>query len=243
MTDVAQGVQVAIVTGAGSGVGRDTAILLAEYGYAVVLVARTLNKLEETAAMIREEVGDAATTLVCPADVADESAVASVVKQTLERFGRIDAVANCAGDAPLQPIERIDAAVLDRTLAVNLKSVIYMTKAVWPTFRAQKSGAVVNVSSMASIDPFKGFNIYAAAKAGVNLFTKATADEGARLNIIAAAVAPGAIETPMLRANFPEKIIPASKALDPAVVAGVIRDVLTGRRAITSGETILLPSP
>lgn len=234
---------VAIITGAGSGVGRDTAILLSEFGYAVVLVARTASKLEETAAMIREEVGESARTLVCTADVTDSTAVQDVVQKTLDAFGRIDAVANCAGDAPLQPIERITSKVLDHTLAVNLKAVVYITQAVWPTFRGQKSGAIVNVSSMASVHPFKGFNIYAAAKAGVNLFTKATADEGARFNVIAAAIAPGAIETPMLRASFSEKVIPPDKALDPIVVAGVIRDILTGRRKINNGETILLPSP
>ena len=96
---------------------------------------------------------------------------------------------------------------------------------------------------MAAVDPFVGFNVYAAAKAGVNLFTKAAADEGKKFNVIAAAVAPGAIETPMLRQNFPEKAIPTANTLDPLTVAGVIRDVLTGRRAVEPGELILLPSP
>ena len=136
--------------------------------------------------------------------------------------------------------------MLDDCIAVNLKSVIYLTRAVWPTFKAQKDaggGAICNVSSMATKDPFPGFNVYAAAKAGVNLFTKATADEGKRINVTAAAVAPGAIETPMLRANFPEKTIPTDKTLDPLTVAGVIRDVLTGAREFEPGETIFLPSP
>ena len=161
----------------------------------------------------------------------------------METFGRIDALANVAGSAPLQPIPRIKDADLDECLAVNLKSVIYTTRAVWPAFKQQKSGAIVNVSSMASVDPFTGFNMYAAAKAGVNLFTKATADEGKRLGIRAFAVAPGAIETPMLRANFPAKVIPEANALDPILVAGVIRDLLTGARTAEPGETLLLPSP
>lgn len=238
--------KVAIVTGAGSGVGRDTALLMADAGYAVVLVARTEAKLQDTAVYIRKEGPPGAEILVCPADVSDSAAVDALVQKTLDAYGRIDAVANVAGSAPLQPIDRITDQIIDDALNVNLKSVIYMTRAVWPTFRKQKNsggGAICNVSSMASLDPFTGFNVYAAAKAGVNLFTKATADEGCQYNVIAAAVAPGAIETPMLRENFPVKAIPESNTLDPLTVAGLVRDILTGKREITPGETIPLPSP
>ncbi|MEM8738110.1 MAG: SDR family oxidoreductase [Planctomycetota bacterium] len=235
--------KIALVTGAGSGVGRDTALLMADAGYAVVLVARTEAKLQETADYLREEADPQAQSLVCPADVSDPDAVDALVARVLETYGRIDAVANVAGSAPLQPIDRLTNSIIDDAVNVNLKSVIYMTRAVWSTFRKQKHGAICNVSSMASLDPFKGFNVYAAAKAGVNLFTRATADEGSRFNVVAAAVAPGAIETPMLRENFPVKAIPESNTLDPLVVAGVVRDVLTGNRAITPGETIPLPSP
>lgn len=238
--------KIALVTGAGSGVGRDTALLMADAGYTVVLVARTEANLEATAQYISEEGDPDAQTLVLPTDVSDSAAVEKMVETILEKYGRIDAVANCAGSAPLQPIDRMTNEIIDAALNVNLKSVLYVTRAVWPAFRKQKDsggGAICNISSMASIDPFKGFNVYAAAKAGVNLFTKATADEGARFNVVAAAVAPGAIETPMLRQNFPVKAIPESNTLDPLVVAGVVRDVLTGARPITPGETIPLPSP
>lgn len=235
--------KVAIVTGAGSGVGRDTALLMADAGYAVVLVSRTESDLQATADYIHQEGRPDAVTLVIPTDVTDSAAVDEMVQATLDKFGRIDAVANCAGSAPLQPIEKLTDGIIDAALNVNLKSVMYITRAVWPSFRKQKRGAICNISSMASIDPFKGFNAYAAAKAGVNLFTKATADEGKRFNVIAAAVAPGAIETKMLRQNFPEKAIPQANTLDPLMVAGVVRDVLTGTREITPGETLLLPSP
>lgn len=235
--------KIALVTGAGSGVGRDTALLMADAGYTVVLVSRTEANLQATAEYIREEGRPDAETLVLPTDVSDSAAVEQMVQTVLDKYGRIDAVANCAGSAPLQAIDRMTDEIIDAAIDVNLKSVLYVTRAVWATFRKQKHGAICNISSMASIDPFKGFNVYAAAKAGVNLFTKATSDEGKRFNVIAAAVAPGAIETSMLRQNFPVKAIPESNTLDPLVVAGVVRDVLTGARAITPGETIALPSP
>ncbi|MEM7577432.1 MAG: SDR family oxidoreductase [Planctomycetota bacterium] len=235
--------QVAIVTGAGSGVGRDTAMLLAEAGYAVVLVGRTESKLNDSIELIQSELDKPATLHAMPTDLTDPVAVQQLVDTTVEKLGRIDAVANVAGSAPLQPIERIEDDVLDACLAANLKSVVHTTRAVWKTFKAQKAGVIVNVSSMASIDPFRGFNIYAAAKAGVNLFTKATADEGARMNLRAYAVAPGAIETDMLRDNFSTKAIPEANALDPILVAGLIRDLITGARDAENGSTLPLPSP
>ncbi len=234
--------KVALVTGAGGGVGREVALLMADGGYAVVLTGRTPATLHEAVDYIREELPDAALH-AHRCDVTDSKAVQALVDATLARHGRIDALANCAGSAPLQSISEMTDDIIDAAIDVNLKSVLYLTRAVWPAFQKQKSGAVCNVSSMASIDPFVGFNVYAAAKAGVNLFTRAAADEGKRFNLIAAAVAPGAIETAMLRQNFPEKMIPASKTLDPLVVAGVIRNVLTGARKVELGEVIPLPSP
>lgn len=234
---------VAIVTGAGSGVGRDTVILLAEAGYDVVLVARTESALAATIELAKKDAGGDADLLVCPADISTPDAARHIVDTTLARFGRIDALANVAGTAPLMPIDRITPDAWRTCIDTNLTSVVLLTAAVWPTFRKQKQGVIVNVSSMASIDPFPGFAMYAAAKAGVNLFTRCTADEGKRLNVRAVCIAPGAIETPMLRQNFNEKTIPADKCLDPMDIAAAIRDCITARRAFQPGETIVMNSP
>lgn len=233
--------KVAIITGAGSGVGRDLAVLMAEKGYACVLAARTESALAETAELIEAEL-PGSETLVVPTDIAESAACQALIDKTVERFGRIDALANVAGYAPLQPIHRIEDAEVRRVMAVNFDSVVYLTRACWPTFKQQKSGVVCSVSSMAAFDPFTGFNIYGAAKAAVNIFTKATSDEGKRLGITAYAIAPGAIETPMLRANFSEKAIPTDNTLDPSVVAAAIRDCLTGETDMSSGETRKMPS-
>lgn len=237
-----QSQKIAVITGAGSGVGRDLAILLAEAGYACVLAARSGARLDETASLIASELPEA-RTLVVPTDVADPQQCASLVQQTMDTFGRVDALANVAGYAPLQPIPKITDDELRRVFAVNFDSVVYLTRACWPVFQQQKSGVVCNVSSMGAFDPFTGFNIYGAAKAAVNIFTKATADEGRKIGVKAYAIAPGAIETPMLRANFGEKLIPTTKTLDPAQVASAIRDCLTGTTDMKSGETRQMPSP
>jgi len=232
---------VAIITGAGSGVGRDLAVLMAEAGYACVLAARTKEKLDETVELIGEE-APGAPTLVVPTDVAEPDAVNKLASETLRKFGRIDALANVAGYAPLQPIDNIDNETLRQCTAINFDAVVYATRAVWPTFKAQKSGAICNVSSMGAFDPFTGFNIYGAAKAAVNIFTKATADEGKRIGVNAYAIAPGAIETPMLRENFSEKVIPSGKTLDPMDVAAAVFNCLTGKTDMVSGETRQMPS-
>ncbi len=232
---------VVIITGSGSGVGRDLAVLMAEAGYACVLAARTESKLHETAQLVADEV-PGAVMLIVPADVSDPQAVQLLIDTTLDRLGRIDALANVAGYAPLQPIARIENDTLRRCTAINFDAVVYTTRAVWPHFKDRKQGVVCNVSSMGAFDPFTGFNIYGAMKAAVNIFTKATADEGKRIGVSAYCIAPGAIETPMLRANFSEKSLPTDKTLDPATVAAAIRDCLTGKTDMQSGETRKMPS-
>jgi NAD(P)-dependent dehydrogenase (short-subunit alcohol dehydrogenase family) len=232
---------VAIVTGASSGIGRASALLLADAGYHVALLARREELLRELASEIHDGAGR--DVLALPTDVTDYDAVRCAVDAVLERYGRIDAVVNAAGDGPNQPMDDITPELWRQCVDGNLSSVVYMTRCVWPAMRKQGSGVIVNLSSLASVDPFRGFNIYAAAKAGVNLFTHCTADEGAAHGIKAVAIAPGAVETPMLRRNFGEDLLPRDRTLDPADLATVIRDCITGQRDYTPGETIQVPSP
>lgn len=235
--------KVAIITGASSGVGRETARLLAQEGYAVVLVGRNVRDLRKTEKLIGENGLEHARVLTIAADIGEPAQVRKIVEQTLQTFGRIDALANVAGFAPRQPIDEVTAELWRQTIDVNLSGPVLLTTAVWPTFRAQGSGVIVNVSSLASVDPFPGFSIYAAAKVGLNVFTKCTADEGRKIGVRAVAIAPGAIETRMLRQAFDETMIPRDKTLTPAAVAAVIRDCITGARTFKPGEVILLPSP
>ena len=246
MTDSATPRKAALVTGAGSGIGRDTAMLLAESGYAVALLGRTQEKLDAAAAMIREEANPDAEILVIAADVTDSSAVNAAVEKTVAAFGRLDAVVNAAGQAPLAVVERIEDAELDACLDVNLKAFVYLARTAWPAFREngrEDAGVLIGLSAMAIHTPHQKFSFYAAAKAGVEAFVANAATEGQRLGIRTYAVAPGAVETALLRGNFSERAIPPEKALDPISVAGVIHDLVTGERDDASGSTIKLPSP
>lgn len=233
---------VAIITGAGSGVGRALALDLAGRGYRCVLAGRTAASLDETAGLVRDAV-PGAEALAVPMDITDPASVQALVDRAVSAFGRVDALCNVAGAAPLQPIPAITDEGLRACLAVNFESVVYLTRCCWPIFEKQRGGVVVSVSSMASVDPFTGFNIYGAAKAAVNLFTQATADEGAAIGVKAYSVAPGAIETGMLRSVFGEDVLPKDKTLAPGAVAAVIADCVTGETVIGNGETNVLASP
>lgn len=226
---------VAIVTGAGSGIGRATALRLSAAGHHTVLVGRTAAKLEQTRALL---VPGCAAADVETVELSKSEAVRDLVRRVADRHGRIDAIANVAGDAPLLPIERVTADIWRRCIDTNLSAIVDMTAAVWPVFRRQQAGTVVNVSSLASFDPFPGFAIYASAKVAVNMFTRCTASEGAAIGVRAVCIAPGAVETPMLRALFPEAQLPRASALDPDTVAALICDCISGKRSFEAGETI-----
>jgi len=233
----------AIITGAGSGVGRATALRLAEQDYNVALVGRTTSKLEDTIAQAAQRGIDNVAMTPYSVDLTDADAVASFAKQVTGDFPTIDVLANVAGYASLCSVGDIDAEHWRTTVDTNLSAVVLLTAALWPTFSRQKSGVVVNVSSLSSIDPFPGFAMYAASKAGLNMFTRVTADEGKRINLRAVGIAPGAIETEMLRNMFDEKKIPKDNTLSPDDVAAVICDCVSGERDFEPGETIELHSP
>lgn len=234
--------KVAIITGAGSGVGQDTAILLAETGFNVVLVGRTREKLEQTAKAIQEQTNDV-ETFVLPADVADENGPKTIIDQTLERFGRIDALINNAGYALNQPIAKTDLQTWRKVIDINTTGPIMLTTLALPVMQQQKSGIIVNISSLAAYDPFPGFGLYAPAKAALTMFTQCTGQEAKKIGVKAVGLALGAVETDMLRGMFNEKMLPTTKTLDPMVVAEIIRDCVTGERSFKNGETIKVPSP
>lgn len=231
---------VTIITGAGSGIGRATAEMLAPLGHALVLVGRTEAKLLDTLDAVRDSGADA---MVATADLQDAEHAAAVVHQAMERFDRIDAIVNSAGVAPLLPIEKTTEEVLEETFRINAFGPAFLIVEAWPIFRRQKSGCVVNVSTLGTSDPFPGFFAYAASKSALDSFTRSCAREGRSIGVRAFCVNPGAVETPLLRKNFPAHVLPPERALKPEAVAEVIVECIAGKRDHEHGRTILLPSP
>lgn len=241
--------KVALITGGGSGIGRATAVALAGAAWSVAIVGRRGDALAETAGLT----GARERVLALALDVSESAAAAEAVARTVERFGRLDAVINNAGSAPLATIDKTTPEMLRECFAVNALAPAYVIAAAWGVFKRQAEEAksrgespratVVNVSSMATKDPFAGFFAYAAAKAGVNLMAQSCAKEGRTIGVRAFAVAPGAVETPMLRSNFSEKMIPPGKALAPEQVARVIAACVQGERDAENGQVIWVASP
>ncbi|MGA2229545.1 MAG: SDR family oxidoreductase [Tepidisphaeraceae bacterium] len=227
---------VAIITGAGRGIGRATALELAKAGYQVALVARSTAELRQTAELCAA--AHAGETSVESADVCDAAAIASIVERTDGRWGRVDAFIHCAGMAPLIAIDQMTDEQWRGTVDTNLSAAFHFCRALWPVWRRQGGGVGVLVSSLAARDPFNGFAAYAAAKAGVNMLGMALAREGAAIGVRMHVVAPGAVETRMFRDLFTPQQFPAEKALAPADVAGVIVQCVRGDLRYSSGEVI-----
>jgi len=232
---------VTLITGAGSGIGRAAAVRLARRGHRLVLAARRRGPLDETADAARR--AGSPEVLVRTADLAEPADARALADATLAHFGRVDALVNNAGYVESVPIAETDEGVLNRAMAVNAFGPSLLISRLWPAFTEQGGARVINVTSYATIDPFPGLYAYAQAKGAAMLQIKALHNEGADRGVLAFAIAPGAVETPMLRGLFDETIVPRDMALDPDAVAAVIEACVAGERDAESGETIPLPSP
>jgi len=177
--------QVAIVTGAGRGIGAQTAKTYAEAGADVVLAARTKDQLDAVADAVR---GFGRRALVIPCDVNDNEAVEDLVAQTMAEFGRVDVVVNNAGGTMPRPFLDTSAGYLERAFHFNCTTAFVLTKAAAPHMLAAGSGAVVNISSAIGRLRDRGFVAYGTAKAALTHMTRLTAADLApkvRVNAIA----------------------------------------------------------
>jgi len=194
--------KVAIVTGAGQGIGRAIAHTLACHGSAVVLCDIVKENVEAVEKELREK---KYTALAVLCDVSDYNACEAMVKMTLEKFGRVDILVNNAGITRDRLLMRMTEEDWDTVMAVNLKSVFNCSKAVCRTMFKQRCGCIINISSIVGLTGNIGQANYAASKAGLIGLTKALAKELARDGITVNAVSPGFIETDMV-SGIPQKV-------------------------------------
>ena len=188
------GGKVAIVTGAGRGIGRAIATTLAREGVAVVVTDIRPEALESVAAEWQAN-GWPGAQQVADIRLADDCR--RVVAETEQQFGRIDILVNNAGVASGGPVESLDEEVWDRNFDINLKGTMLMCQAVIPTMKRQRAGRILNAASFAAIIPSVGGGAYAASKAGVESLTRVLAGELGPFEITVNAYAPGMIPTEM----------------------------------------------
>jgi 3-oxoacyl-[acyl-carrier protein] reductase len=195
---------VAIVTGASQGIGRATAIRLARDFAAVVLVARNAQELEEVAAQVKAAGAEA---LVLALDLSQKDAPEALVKATLEKFGRIDALLNIAGAVPQIDLFEMTDEQWYGGMELKLHGARRLTIRAWEALK-QAQGSVVFMSGSASLDPKPGFAAVAATNAAITALAKAFAEQGIKDGVQVNSIVPGAVMTGRRR-SFLEKWAPA----------------------------------
>lgn len=202
--------RVALITGGGTGIGRATALVLAEHGADVVLAGRRPEPLENTATEV-QALGRRA--LAAPADVTSADGCRDLVDRAVAEFGRVDILVNCAGGAETKSIMKWPDDDFERTLALNFGSVWHLSKAAAKHMIDQGKGAIVNISSGASLLAMPQAAPYGAAKAAVNAVTGSMAAAWARKGVRVNSIAVGAVRAATLTDDA------ARYGLDPEAIA------------------------
>ncbi|OGD86957.1 hypothetical protein A2Z23_01725 [Candidatus Curtissbacteria bacterium RBG_16_39_7] len=188
--------KIAIVTGAGRGIGREISLGFAKAGAKLVIISRTKNELDRTAQEIKK-IGQ--EVLAISADITKPAEVKKVIEKALNRFKKIDILVNNAGIlGPIGPIEKNEEKKWEQTIQTNLLGTYYFLKAIIPIMKKQKSGKIINLSGGGSTSPRPFFSAYAASKAAIVRLTETVAEEVKKYNIQVNAIAPGPINTKLL---------------------------------------------
>jgi NAD(P)-dependent dehydrogenase (short-subunit alcohol dehydrogenase family) len=215
----------ALVTGASSGIGQAVARALAADGYGVALVARSADRVAELAGGLGG--------LAVPADVSDRGQVEAAVARAVERFGRLDAVVTAAGVFHSDPVERLEEATFDETIAINVKGTYLVAQAALPHLRASK-GYLITISSVSGTMGQQGGGAYNTSKWAVRGFTQSFLQEVRGDGVRATAISPGRVATPMLGHHEQDPDL-----LAPEDVADAVRWLLSLRPIVQIKDLIL----
>jgi NADP-dependent 3-hydroxy acid dehydrogenase YdfG len=242
---------VALVTGASSGIGEATALVLAEHGASVALAARRGDRLAALSAKIRESGG---STLVLDVDLTDEQQARDAVERTVAEFGRLDTLVNNAGVMLLGPAVGAPIEEWQRMLQINLSGLLYCAHAALPhLLRAAENGPrrvadMVNVSSVAGRVARAGSAVYNATKHGVGAFSEALRQEVTGRHVRVSLIEPGAVATELAGHNRPEILATIrqqfgdAERLEAADIADAVHYIVSRPRRMAVNEMLVRPT-
>jgi clavulanate-9-aldehyde reductase len=243
--DVDLSSRVVAITGASSGIGEATALACARAGAAVALGARRAERIEQLALRIVQEGGRA---VALPTDVGDEQQARAFVERAHAELGRLDVLVNNAGVMLLGPIEDAPTDEWRQMIHANVFGVLYCTHAALPLMRAQGSGHIVNVSSVAGRVARAGAGVYNLTKFGVGAFSESLRQEAVPLGVRVTLVEPGAVATELVGHNRPEVIEGLAQSfggvtpMDAEDIANAILYAIGQPQNVSVNELLIRPS-
>lgn len=224
--------KIAVVTGAGSGIGEAIATLLHEEGAKVVLAGRNKDKLQNVANQLAQD-----SVKVVPTDVTNKEEVDELMKIAQQTFGGLDIVINSAGQMLSSKITDYQVDEWDSMIDVNIKGTLYTAQAALPTMLEQSSGHLINIASISGFEVTKSSTIYSATKAAVHTITQGLEKELAKTGVKVTSISPGMIDTAITAAYNPSD----RKKLDPQDIAEAVLYALTQPKHVNVNEITVRP--
>ncbi|HCY8529412.1 TPA: SDR family oxidoreductase [Staphylococcus aureus] len=224
--------KIAVVTGAGSGIGEAIAILLHEEGAKVVLAGRNKDKLQNVANQLAQD-----SVKVVPTDVTKKEEVDELIKMAQQTFGGLDIVINSAGQMLSSKITDYQVDEWDSMIDVNIKGTLYTAKAALPTMLEQSSGHLINIASISGFEVTKSSTIYSATKAAVHTITQGLEKELAKTGVKVTSISPGMVDTAITATYNPTD----RKKLEPQDIAEAVLYALTQPKHVNVNEITVRP--
>ncbi|HDB6188872.1 TPA: SDR family oxidoreductase [Staphylococcus aureus] len=224
--------KIAVVTGAGSGIGEAIATLLHEEGAKVVLAGRNKDKLQNVANQLAQD-----SVKVVPTDVTKKEEVDELIKMAQQTFGDLDIVINSAGQMLSSKITDYQVDEWDSMIDVNIKGTLYTAKAALPTMLEQSSGHLINIASISGFEVTKSSTIYSATKAAVHTITQGLEKELAKTGVKVTSISPGMVDTAITATYNPTD----RKKLEPQDIAEAVLYALTQPKHVNVNEITVRP--
>ncbi|HDF6147025.1 TPA: SDR family oxidoreductase [Staphylococcus aureus] len=224
--------KVAVVTGAGSGIGEAIATLLHEEGAKVVLAGRNKEKLQNVANQLSQD-----SVKVVPTDVTNKEEVDELIKIAQQTFGGLDIVINSAGQMLSSKITDYQVDEWDSMIDANIKGTLYTAQAALPTMLEQSSGHLINIASISGFEVTKSSTIYSATKAAVHTITQGLEKELAKTGVKVTSISPGMVDTAITAAYNPTD----RKKLEPQDIAEAVLYALTQPKHVNVNEITVRP--